>query len=123
MNQALIKWRLKEVMARHNIKARDLASEMGVSANSVSNLRNARTMPRLDGEILNNLCEALNRLAQDLEGEITPSELIGYVRGPNPVVDDNHEIKGVKASSQNKKSRSTTNSEAQVEDSFASTAA
>ncbi|MBD6620527.1 helix-turn-helix transcriptional regulator [Komarekiella sp. 'clone 1'] len=109
-------------MARHNIKARDLADEMSVSANSVSNLRNSRTMPRLDGEILNNLCEALNRLAQDLEGEISPSDLISYVRGPNPVVDENYEIKGVKASIQHKKSH-LTNSEAQVEDSLVSSAA
>lgn len=122
MNQALIKWRLKEVMARHNIKARDLADEMGVSANSVSNLRNARTMPRLDGEILNNLCEALNRLAQDLEGEITPTDLITYVRGPNPVVDETHEIKAARASTQQKKSPQT-NSQAQVEDSLTSSAA
>ncbi|WP_341532114.1 helix-turn-helix transcriptional regulator (plasmid) [Nostoc sp. UHCC 0302] len=122
MNQALIKWRLKEVMARHNVKARDLAAEMGVSANSVSNLRNARTMPRLDGEILNNLCESLNRLAQDLEGEITPSDLIGYVRGPNPVIDENFEIKGAKAPTQQKKSR-VASSETEKENSLLSTAA
>ncbi|MBD2512642.1 MULTISPECIES: helix-turn-helix domain-containing protein [Nostoc] len=122
MNQALIKWKLKEVMARHNIKARDLAAEMGVSANSVSNLRNARTMPRLDGEILNNLCECLNRLAQDLEGEITPSDLISYARGPNPVVDENYEIKGAKAPTQQKKSR-ITSSKTEIENTSLSTAA
>ncbi|MCC5618801.1 helix-turn-helix transcriptional regulator [Nostoc sp. CHAB 5836] len=80
MNQTLIKWRLKEIMARYDIRAGDLAKTMGVSHNSIANLRKAKTMPRLDGESLNRLCNALNYLAEDLQGEITPTDLISYTK-------------------------------------------
>nr|WP_277932990.1 helix-turn-helix transcriptional regulator [Nostoc sp. FACHB-892] len=76
----MIKWKLKEVMARYDIKAGDLANELNLSANSVSNLRKAKTMPRLDGHSLNNLCNALNRLAHDLDRQITPFDLIDYTQ-------------------------------------------
>ncbi|WP_181374362.1 helix-turn-helix domain-containing protein [Nostoc commune] len=76
--QTLIRWKLKEVMARYDIKAGDLANELNISANSVTNLRKAKTMPRLDGNSLNNLCNALNRLAHNLDKQITPFDLISY---------------------------------------------
>jgi DNA-binding Xre family transcriptional regulator len=78
MNQTLIRWTLKEIMARYDIKAGDLAKLMGISGNSIANLRKAKTMPRLDGNSLNNLCNALNLLAQDLDKRITPADLINY---------------------------------------------
>jgi len=84
MPQTLIKWRLREVMARYNIKAIDLAKEMGISPNSVSNLRKGYTMPRLDGDSLNGLCNALNKLALGLDEEITPITLIDYTRDDEP---------------------------------------
>lgn len=84
MSQTLIKWRLREVMARYHIKAVDLAKEMGISANAVSNLRKSDTMPRLDGGSLNSLCNALNKLALNLDEEITPITLIDYTRDCEP---------------------------------------
>lgn len=84
MPQTLIRWRLREVMARYNIKSVDLAKQLNISANAVSSLRKAKTMPRLDGNALNNLCNALNRLAHDLDEEITPVTLLTYVRDPEP---------------------------------------
>ena len=84
MPQTLIRWRLREVMARYHIKGVDLANQLGVSGNSISNLRNSKTMPRIDGESLNNLCNALNQLALDLDREITPGTLIEYTRDFEP---------------------------------------
>jgi DNA-binding Xre family transcriptional regulator len=84
MSQTLIRWRLREVMARYNIKAIDLAKQMKLSANAVSNLRQSKTMPRMDGDSLNNLCNALNALALELDEEITPMTLIGYIRDGEP---------------------------------------
>ena len=78
MPQTLIKWRLAEVMARYRIKGSDLAEYMGVSDNAISKLKKAKTLPRLGGERLNLLCNGLNKLAQDKEGEITPADLIDY---------------------------------------------
>ncbi|BAZ08968.1 hypothetical protein NIES4071_07740 [Calothrix sp. NIES-4071] len=79
----LIKWRLKEIMARYNIKGVSLASRLDVGPNAISALRNAKTMPRLDGVALNSLCNALNELAQDLDKTITPTDLLDY--SPDPV--------------------------------------
>ncbi len=91
MSQALIRWRLREVMARYHIKAVDLAKEMGISANAISNLRKSDTMPRLDGESLNNLCNALNKLGLNLNEEITPITLIDYTRDYEPG-DEQHSL-------------------------------
>ena len=84
MSQTLIRWRLREVMARYHIKAVDLAKEMGISANAISNLRKSDTMPRLDGDSLNKLCNALNKLGLNLDEEITPITLIDYSRDYEP---------------------------------------
>ena len=84
MAHTLIRWRLREVMARYKIKAIDLAQAMGLSANSVSNLRKSDTMPRIDGDSLNRLCNCLNKLALDLDQEITPVTLIEYHRDLEP---------------------------------------
>jgi putative transcriptional regulator len=86
VTQTLIRWNLNEVMARYDIRASDLAQEMGVSNNSVSNLR-TRSMPRLSEETLDKLCRALNKLKKPVPGEserlIKPGSLIDYI--PNDV--------------------------------------
>jgi len=82
MPRQMIRWRLKEVMARHNIKAIDLAREMGVDTNTVSNLRVAETMPRINGERLNELCYHLNRLRGIPDELISPATLIEYEPEP-----------------------------------------
>lgn len=86
MTQTLIRWRLNEVMARYRIKGSDLAERLEISTNAISRLKNAKTMPRIDGDRLNTLCNALNKLAEDsdnLNAEITPAVLIEYVRDEN----------------------------------------
>lgn len=81
--QTLIRWCLNEVMARHDIRAKELAEEMGVSPTTVSNLRK-RSMPRLTEETLNKLCRALNNLSHE-RTPITPGDLIEYTPEPeNP---------------------------------------
>jgi putative transcriptional regulator len=72
-------------MARHRIKGSDLANRLQISNNAVSKLKNAQTMPRIDGDKLNALCNALNELAEDAEDPkaravITPAMLLEYVR-------------------------------------------
>ena len=103
MSQTLIRWRLREVMARYSIKAVDLAKEMRVSPNSVSNLRKGNTMPRLDGDALNKLCNALNKLALNLDAEITPVTLIDYTRDDEP---DDEQKASTSASSLKRKTTS-----------------
>ncbi len=59
----MIRWKLKELMARYNIKSKYLASYLDISPNAVSVLRKAKTMPRIDGLALTLMCNALNKLA------------------------------------------------------------
>ncbi|MBP0016900.1 MAG: GIY-YIG nuclease family protein [Cyanobacteria bacterium SBLK] len=76
-----IRWKLNEVMAHHRVKGSDLAGLLQLSDNAVSNLRNAETMPRIDGKRLGELLNGLNDLAQNLEdGQIiNERDLIEYV--------------------------------------------
>jgi DNA-binding Xre family transcriptional regulator len=69
-------------MARHNIKGVSLASRLDIGPNAISALKNAKTMPRLDGVALNSLCNALNELAEDLDRPITPTDLLLYSQDP-----------------------------------------
>ena len=66
----MLRWRLREVMARGKVSNRELAKRLGVHETSVSRLRGADTMPRIDGETLEQLCKAL---------DCTPSDLLEYV--------------------------------------------
>ena len=84
MRKVLIKWKLREVMAKYDIKGVDLAKELDVSTNTISSLRRAKTMPRLDGEQLNLLLYALNRLAKDKNEVISHVTLIDYMYKVSP---------------------------------------
>ncbi len=60
----MIRWKLKEVMARYDITNVALAEELGVRKSSVSNWRTSKTLPRLGGERLDEICRALSKLAR-----------------------------------------------------------
>ncbi|MGK7948263.1 MAG: helix-turn-helix domain-containing protein [Xenococcaceae cyanobacterium] len=60
----MIRWRLKEVMARHDIKGKELAEELGVNESAVSNWRTSKTIPRIGGERIEEICGALSKLAK-----------------------------------------------------------
>jgi DNA-binding Xre family transcriptional regulator len=83
-------------MARHNIKGVSLASRLDVGPNAISALKNAKTMPRLDGVALNSLCNALNELAEDLDEPITPNDLLDYSQDPINVQDTDNVFSSVK---------------------------
>lgn len=75
------RWRLNELMARYLIKASDLAKQLGYSKQAIGNLKNRDDMPRIDGERLSKLCDALNILIlkSGVPGVIiTPADLIEY---------------------------------------------
>ena len=74
------RWRLNELMARYRIGTNELAEEMGYLPQSVSKLRGKDSMPRLDGDALTNLCDAINRVIREKGGTDTvfPADLIEY---------------------------------------------
>ncbi|NEP00874.1 MAG: transcriptional regulator [Symploca sp. SIO2E9] len=60
-------------MARHRITGRALADELGKQANSISYLRKFKTLPRIGGEELEAILNAIKKLAE----EDTKTSLIG----------------------------------------------
>ena len=66
----MIQWRLRHIMADQMLTNKELAERLGKHPNSIGNLKNTDTMPRIDGETLNSLCLALR---------VTPSDLIRFV--------------------------------------------
>ncbi len=60
----MIRWKLKEVMARYDITGVALAKELNIRTATVSDWRTSKTLPRLGGERLDELCKALSKLAR-----------------------------------------------------------
>jgi putative transcriptional regulator len=58
------KWKLAEILARHKIKSVELAKELGISTNAMSGLKRADTMPRIDGDRLDELAAAITKLSK-----------------------------------------------------------
>lgn len=57
-------WRLNELMARHRVSGAELAEKLGISENSVSSLRRAERMPKINGERLDAIAAALTELSK-----------------------------------------------------------
>ncbi|WP_256478845.1 helix-turn-helix domain-containing protein [Chroococcidiopsis sp. CCMEE 29] len=74
----MIRWRLNEVMARHRVLAKDLADFIGVSRNAMSALKKSESIPRVDGERLEQLCIGITKLSKIGE-KVTPYDLIEYI--------------------------------------------
>lgn len=58
--QPMIRWKLREVMARKKMTNRALADAMGMHEGSISRLKAVDEMPRMDGKTLSKFCEELN---------------------------------------------------------------
>ncbi len=66
LEMLMLRWRLREVMARRKMTNRELAQILGVHETSISRLKSSDTMPRIDGNTLERLCEALMCTPEDL---------------------------------------------------------
>ena len=83
----MIRWKLRELMARGKVTNRELATHTNHHETSISRLKMTDTMPRLDGSMLNALCVALSKIFQEknLGDIITPADLIEFsLDGGNP---------------------------------------
>ena len=70
MEPPMLRWKLREVMAQKNMTNRRLAELIGIHETNVSNMKRRDTMPRLDGEMFEAICKALN---------CTPLDLLEYL--------------------------------------------
>ena len=66
LEMLMLRWRLREVMARKKMTNRELAQILGVHETSISRLKTSDTMPRIDGNTLERLCAALTCTPEDL---------------------------------------------------------
>ncbi len=76
----MLRWKLREVMARVKMTNRELAQVLGVHETSVSRMKTADTMPRIDGDTLNHLCNGLNHIyrTRGVGVVIYPADLFEY---------------------------------------------
>lgn len=81
LEKQMLRWKLREVMARAKLTNREVAHEMEVHETSVSRLKTADTMPRIDGNTLDNLCNSLTKLyrKKGIKKTIMPADLFEYV--------------------------------------------
>ncbi|HEY9874478.1 MAG TPA: helix-turn-helix transcriptional regulator [Candidatus Obscuribacterales bacterium] len=66
----MIRWKLRELMARHRLTVRGLAAMTGLHRNSIQHLRNFDELPGCGADTLEKLCVAL---------DCTPFDLIEYI--------------------------------------------
>lgn len=78
------RWRLNELMARHRVSGAALAKELGLSANAISALRNAETLPQIGGERLDQIADALTKLSKSkVKASVRSVDLLEWVEDDN----------------------------------------
>jgi DNA-binding Xre family transcriptional regulator len=58
------RWKLAELMARNKITNKELAEYLGMRPNSITDLRKADSMPRINGEQLDRIASAITALSK-----------------------------------------------------------
>jgi len=69
--KTLIRWKLRELMARKRLSIRKLAEITGMHRNSINHLRDFDVLPQIGAETLEKLCRAL---------DCEPNDLIEYIK-------------------------------------------
>lgn len=116
MSETLIRWKLNEVMARHRVLGKDLASFLGISTNAISALRKAEIMPEIGGDRWEQICVGINSLSKIGE-VVTPLDLIEYIPQKEPLATAVPEITQPKSGGNKGKrstSRQSSNTDSQV---------
>lgn len=72
------RWTLREFMARHKIKNRDLAKALGRPEESISRIKKPDKMPQMNGAKFDELCKGLTLLTHD-GYVVTHTDLLEYV--------------------------------------------
>lgn len=73
--QPMIRWKLREIMARKKITNRALADALSMHEGSISRLKALDEMPRIDGKTLSRFCEELGCSLDELIEYLPDSEL------------------------------------------------
>ena len=76
---SVVRWKLREVMARRRITNKALALELNVHPTSISRLRTQEVLPEIGGEVLGQLIDGINKLTVEDYGDCTLEELTELV--------------------------------------------
>ncbi len=76
---SVVRWKLREVMARRRITNKALAIELDVHPTSISRLRTQDVLPEIGGEVLGRLIDGINKLTVEGYGDCTLEELIELI--------------------------------------------
>ena len=76
---SIVRWKLREVMARRRITNKALAIELDVHPTSISRLRTQDVLPEIGGEVLGRLIDGINKLTVEGYGDCTLEELTELV--------------------------------------------
>ena len=81
LEKSMLRWRLREIMARSRITNRELAQRLNRHETSISRMKTPDTMPKMDGDELNNLCNALTAILRErgLNTVITHVDLMEHL--------------------------------------------
>ena len=77
----MIKWNLGSIIDAYGIKQADLAKKVDSNRASISNLKNKKTMPKIDGNRLNDLINAINNCLSEINNptRITLCDLVQWI--------------------------------------------
>ena len=76
---SIVRWKLREVMARRRITNKALAIELDVHPTSISRLKTQDVLPEIGGEVLGKLIDSINKLSVEGYGNCTLEELTELV--------------------------------------------
>ena len=76
---SVVRWKLREVMARRRITNKALAVELDVHPTSISRLRTQDVLPEIGGEVLGSLIDGINKLTVEGYGECSLEELVELI--------------------------------------------
>ncbi len=68
--KSVLKWRLREMMARKKVTNRELASYLQVHETTIARMKSPDVMPKIDGNTLSLICKYLDCDISDLLEEV-----------------------------------------------------
>ena len=77
--KSVVRWKLREVMARRRITNKALADELQAHPTSISRIKTQDVLPEIGGEALGKLIDGINKLSIEDYGNCTLDELTEVV--------------------------------------------
>jgi len=80
IEKRVIKWKLRELMERYRVTNKELGSKVGRHEGSVSRLKSAEKLPKLDSDDIEGIAKGLTEVLRDRGIDITVSsqDLLGF---------------------------------------------